>query len=234
MVYHSLMRLQVRVPASIAFFAIAKLAWSQGQIIDQGSFTITHNGQRAGREDFTIAGTPAANPQELIAKATVVYGDRRLIPELRADSQLTPYTYSVEVKNAGASQEKWRGSILRGRVSAKIENSRGEAAKEFIASEGALILDDDVYHQYYFVARKVTNGTVAVIIPRRNSQQMLKVSSAGADRVTIGTQEIEARHLVLTDESGEQRDLWVDSKARVLKVSIPSKGIVALRDDPPG
>lgn len=232
MVYHSVMRLQVRVPASIAFFAMAKLAWSQGQIIDQGSFTITHNGQRAGREDFTITGTPAANPQELTAKATVVYGDRRLIPELRADS-LAPYDYRVEVKNAGASQEKWHGSILRGRVSAKIENSRGEAAKEFIASEGALILDDDVYHQYYFVARKVTTGTVAVIIPRRNSQQMLKVASAGADRVTIGTQEIEARHLVLTDESGEQRDLWVDSKGRVLKVAIPSKGIIALRDDPP-
>jgi hypothetical protein len=227
------MRLQVRVLASATFLAMPQVAWSQGQIIDQGSFTITHNGQRAGREDFTITGTPAANPQELIARATVVYGDRRLIPELRADSLLTPYTYSVEVKNAGASQEKWRGTILRGRVSAKIESSRGEAAKEFIASEGALILDDDVYHQYYFVARKVTSGTIAVIIPRRNSQQILKVASAGEDRIMIGTQEIEARHLVISDASGEQRDLWVDAKSRVLKVAVPARGLVALRDDPP-
>jgi hypothetical protein len=216
----------VLLPAPVLF---------QGALIDQGSFTITVNGQRAGREDFRILGPGGGQGPDYIASATVVYGSggRRLEPELRADSTGTPTYYTVEIKSAGTSQEKWTANIVRGRVSAKIQNPRGESAREFIATTGALLLDDDVYHQYYFIAHRVTNGAVTVIVPQRNTQMQLRVSAAGTDHVTIGSQDLEARHLVLTESDGAKRDLWVDTKDRVLKVAIPSRGIVAIRDDPP-
>ncbi len=227
--------------SSSVFLAIAGAAilpgpvLPQGALVDQGSFTITVNGQRAGREDFQILGPAGGQGSDYRATATVVYGSggRRLEPELRADSTGTPTYYTVEIKSAGTSQERWTANIVRGRVSAKIQNPRGESAREFIATSGALLLDDDVFHQYYFVAHRVTNGAVTVIVPQRNTQMQLKVSSAGTDHVTIASQDLEARHLVLTEGDGTKRDLWVDARDRVLKVAVPSRGIVAIRDDPP-
>ena len=64
-------------------------------------------------------------------------------------------------------------------------------------------------------------------------QMVVRVSTAGNERVTIGTSELEARHLVLTEPSGATRDVWVDGRGRVLKVAIPARNLVALRDDPP-
>jgi hypothetical protein len=203
------------------------------QVVDQGSFTITVNGQRAGREDFKITSSPLGQGRDFTATATVSYGERRIVPELHADTGGTPRFYTVEVRNSGTEQERWKGNIVRGRVSAHIETPRGESAKEFIVTEGALILDDDVFHQYFFVAHRMTSGTVAALIPRRNTQVTLRVASAGGERVTIDGQDIEANHLVLTEGSGDQRDVWVDRQGRVLKVAIAARGIVALRDDPP-
>jgi hypothetical protein len=51
--------------------------------------------------------------------------------------------------------------------------------------------------------------------------------------VSIGSTAIEARHLLFTEPSGAVREVWIDSAGRVLKVAIPARGIIALRDDPP-
>jgi hypothetical protein len=201
--------------------------------VDEGSFTITVNGQRVGREDFSIAGTPSGRGTEYIAKATIVMGDRRVAPAMQADSTGAPMTYQVQTRNA-SNQEWWSGTISRGRVDARMRTVKGEARKEYIVSEGAIILDDDVYHQYFFVVSRARPGTTAVVIPRRNAQITLRISNAGDDRVSVAGKDLEAVHYVLTEASGAQRDLWVDTQGRVLKVAIPSKGIVALRDDPPG
>jgi len=222
------------ISLALCFLAGSRNAQPQGvRVIDEGSFSISVNGQRTGRENFSITGTPTGEGIDYIAKATVVYGDRRLSPSLHADSAGTPSQYMVQISNTGGQQERWKGTIRRGRVSATIQSPRGESQKEFVVTEGALILDDDVYHQYYFVAHRATNGNLTVVIPRRNSQLPLRVASAGTDRVTVGTREIDARHLVLTEGDGTQRDVWVDAQGRVLKVAIPARGIVAVRDDPP-
>jgi hypothetical protein len=228
------MRKTMWIAASALLIAPAPVVHAQaGQVIDQGSFTITVNGERAGRENFRITGTPRTKPQDYAATATVTYGDRRLSPDLRADSAGTASSYRVELQSGGSERETWRGSIVRGRVSATIQSPRGESAKEFVATDGAIILDDDVFHQHYFVTHFVTNGSVTAVIPRRNTQITLRVAPAGTERITIGAREIEARHYVLTESSGAQRDVWIDSEDRLLRVAIPSRGIVAVRDDPP-
>ena len=230
--------LAVAVPIASAVLLAPTVSSAQSaQIIDQGSFTITVGNLRTGREDFRIEGTPGASGAlEYVARATVVFGDKRLTPALHSDSLGAPSDYQVESRGTTAGSERWSGKITRGRVSARINNARGESAKEYIVTDGALILDDDVFHQYFFIARRASAAgaaSVAIVVPRRNAQLVLKVSTAGADRVTIGTKDVEARHITLTEPSGDTRDLWVDGKGRVLKVAIPSRNLVALRDDPP-
>lgn len=213
-------------------FAMAGVAVAQNTgIADQGSFTITQNGQRIGREDFTISAAPSGSGMEYTATATVQYGDRRVQPSLRTDSSGVAMSYEVTTRTANTPAERWEGSIVRGRVSARIQTPRGQSAREYIVADGALVLDDEVFHQYFFIARE--QGQITVMLPRSNTQLRVRVSREGPDRVAIGTRELEASHLVLTEPSGAKREIWVDSEGRVLKVSLPAKGIVALRDDPP-
>lgn len=204
------------------------------QIIDQGSFTITVANQRIGREDFRIEGTPGpSGTLEYVARATVVFGDRRLMPALHSDSLGRPSDYQIESRGSTTGSERWSGKISRGRVSARINSARGESAREYIVTDGALIVDDDVFHQYFFLARRAGASSVTIVVPRRNVQVVLRLATAGSETVSIGTKELEARHLVLTEPDGATRDVWVDAKGRVLKVAIPARNLVALRDDPP-
>lgn len=220
--------------AAALTIAAQTVAAQSARIIDQGSFTITVNAQRTGREEFRIEGTPTGTGAlEYVARATVVFGDRRLIPALRSDSMGAPSDYQIETRGNTTGSERWSGKITRGRVSARINNARGESAKEYIVTDGAIILDDDVFHQYYFAARRPPETNVAVVVPRRNTQLVMRLTAAGNERLTIGTKEIDARHLVLTEASGATRDIWIDGEGRVLKVAIPARKLIALRDDPP-
>ncbi len=223
-------RLFLSAVASVV--ALGELGAQSARIVDSGSFTITINGQRAGREEFRVEGTPGVGGTEFVARATVVFGDRRLTPALRSDSMGAPSDYQIESRGSSGS-ERWSGKITHGRVSARINSARGESAKEYIVTDGAIIIDDDVFHQYFFLAANGKKGSLAIVIPRRNAQMIVQLSIAGNDRVTIGTKEVDAKHLVITEPSGVTRDLWVDARDRVLKVAIPSRNVVAVRDDLP-
>ena len=206
---------------------------AQVTTVDEGSFTIFRKGERVGREEFTIRRTPGAEGQPvLVATAVVAYGDRRLAPALRTDSTGTPLAYVLEVRSGAEVQEQLKGTVGRGRFSAVTRTASGESAREYILAEGALILDEEVFHQYHFLARG-DGGTLAVLVPRRSRQLALRYETAAGETLTIGGQPIEARHLVLREPGGGRRDVWIDAAGRVLKVELPGTGMLALRDDPP-
>jgi len=208
--------------------------FAQVATLDEGSFTISVNGDRVGREDFRIRSTPGSNGPELVATASVSYANRRVLPQMQADSAGVPVRYVVEVKDGPAVNERVDGVVGRGRASAKVKNSRGESANEFVVSQGALVIDDDVFHQYYFITRRAQpTGSVSVIVPRRNTQVTMRVADAGTEKLTIGGSAIDARHFTIADPGGADREIWADASGRLLKVAIPSRGVVALRDDPP-
>jgi hypothetical protein len=207
-----------------------------GQVatLDEGSFSITVSGERVGREDFRIRSTPGTAGPEIVATANVSYATRRILAQMRADSAGVPSRYVIEVKDGQTVEERVDGSVFRGRVSARLKNSRGESANEFVASPGALVIDDDVFHHYYFVTRRPNpGGPVSVIVPRRNTQVTMRVADAGTEKLTIGGSTLDARHFTIADPGGANREVWADAAGRLLKVAIPSKGVVALRDDPP-
>ena len=207
---------------------------AQVATLDEGSFTITVSGERVGREDFRIRSTPGTNGPEVVATASVAYANRRVLPQLSADSAGVPVRYVVEVKEGSTSNERVDGVVGRGRASARVKNSRGESANEFVVSQGAIVIDDDVFHQYYFITRRERpTGPVSVIVPRRNTQVTMRVADAGSEKLSIGGTQIDARHYTIADPGGADREVWADASGRLLKVAIPSRGIVALRDDPP-
>jgi hypothetical protein len=108
----------------------------------------------------------------------------------------------------------------------------GESTKEYALGEGAVILDDEIFHQYYFVGQLGRHGAVPVVVPRLGSQSTMRIEDRGSERVTVGGSSLEARHVVLRGTDGD-RDIWVDARGRVLKVAIPGRGLVAIRDEVP-
>jgi len=156
-------------------------AQAQVVVVDEGTFSISRGGSRIGRESFTIRRSPGPGGDVYVANATVDFDAQRLSPALRADNSFSPLAYQLEVRSGGTVQEQLKGLVGRGRFSAQMRTPKGESTKEYIVSDGALILDDDVFHQYYFVAQRAAQmgaagGTIPVVIPRRNMQMILRVS----------------------------------------------------------
>lgn len=211
----------------------APLASAQSALVDEGTFTISRQGQTIGREQFSIRSRPATGGSSFIANGTTSYSDRRLDPRLETDASGSPVRYVVETRVGAERQEMLSGQVQRGRFSARTRTARGESAREYIVAEGAFILDDDIFHQYYFLAQSDRSGSIPVVVPRRNVQITMRVESGGAERITIGGRALDGRRLSLSEPGGERREILVDAQGRVLRVVIPSRGITALRDDPP-
>src|SRR6476620_7764608 len=115
-------------PLTLVWFAATVIGGPlSGQVatVDEGSLTITVNGERVGREDFRIRSTPGANGSEVVGTATVSYGTRRVMSQMRGDSSGAPAQYAVEVKNGPTLEERVEGLVGRGRVSARVKSARG-------------------------------------------------------------------------------------------------------------
>lgn len=213
-------------------------AAAQVTIVDQGTFTISRGGARVGRESFTIRRSPGPGGDVYVANATVDFDGQRLSPALRTDNAFAPLAYQLEVRTGTRVDQRLRGIVGRGRFSAQVKTPEGESTREYLVSDGALVLDDDVFHQYYFLAQRLDGmgpggGTIPVVIPRRNVQETMRVRELGSERITIGGSALSARQILLTEPDGATRHIWVDSRGRVLRVSLDARGIVAERDEPP-
>lgn len=208
----------------------SSIARAQVTVADEGSFTITVKGERVGRENFWIRTTPDPRGPVYIATATSIVGGRKMEPRELADPNGVPLGYDLKI--SGDDVLQLSGRIERGRMGLSVRTPRGESKREFLVSDNAVLIDDDVYHQYFFLARRKASGSVPIVIPQRNAQVMARVTQGEHEPLTIGGATVDARRLVVS-EGGVTRDIWVDASGRVLKVAISSRGVVALRDDPP-
>ena len=107
-------------------------------------------------------------------------------------------------------------AVGEGRVSARIVTARREAVREFLAADGALLLDDNVFHQYFFLARRRGGLPLPVIVPRRNVQEYLRCAERGQETIDIAGHAIVGAVFAVTGPDGVERQVWVDTEGRVL------------------
>lgn len=224
------------VPLLFATLCSAAAAGAQVVTVDEGSFTLTRGGAKIGREEFRIVRQPADGGGAYTARATAAYGDRRVTPALQADADGTPERYQVEVRRGGALEQRVSAQAAGTHFRAQSVSDVGEAAREFLLEPGTVIVDDELYHQLYFVVRRAPDGggaRVSVLAPRRGAQSVVTVTLDGTERLAVGGRPVDARHYVLTDRAGGRREVWADAQGRVLRVVLAAEGVEALRDDPP-
>ena len=206
-------------------------ASGQGVPFDEGTFIVTRGGAAVGKESFRILRS-SGKGELYTSTAQCAVGDRRISPALSADASGRPLLYRVEVRNGGDVEERLQATGRPGRLHAVLHTRTGESSKEYVVGPGALILDDDVFHQYFFVPLARRSGAVTVVVPRRNSQIIGRVEERGAEKIRVDGKEVSAIHFVLTLPDGA-RELWFDEGGRLLKVAVPARGLVALREELP-
>lgn len=207
---------------------------AQTTTLDEGTFRLLIDGREAGTETFSIRQSGSGDRAVVIAQGRVVLADgsggEQVTSSLQlAGSPLKPAAYDLQVE--GGDTERIAGRVVGGRFSARIVRPAGEQMREYLVSDGAVIADEGVAHQYYFLAQRVgaTGGRVPVVIPRSSRQVWATVSVAGNETVEIAGRSVAARRLDVQLEGGAATRVWVDAEGRVLRVSIPSTNFVAER-----
>ncbi|MEO7086965.1 MAG: DUF6134 family protein [Gemmatimonadaceae bacterium] len=216
---------------SVAATFIAPTARAQGRPIDEGTFVITVAGKQAGLENFRIM-----RPDSSLITATghMTEGTQQITTSLTTDAGGTPVRYDIAIRNAGVQSLKVSVNSVGGRLTATSSNQRGdESMHDYRLSPGhSVILDDGIVHQLYFLPLGKHIGTVETIAPRDSKAGRLPFSSRGLEPVQVAGRSITATHYVLGDGAA-RRDFWVDANGRVLRMEMPSRQLVAAREEPP-
>ena len=205
---------------------------AQAGVVDEGTFDIAVGGRSAGSEEFSIRQTGTGSAAETVATGRINLslssGTLELVPRLRTSGvQANPVAYEVSV--GGDTPRRIVGSIGGGRVSTKVVSASGEQLREYVASSGAVVLDEPIAHQYYFLAQRVRNGQVPVINPRENRQVMAAVREVGEEQLSVGGETATVYRLLVQPEGAAERSVWVDALNRVIKLEIPEQRYVATR-----
>jgi hypothetical protein len=201
--------------------------------VDEGIFVITRNGAVVGRESFRIVRSPSASGDVYRATAQLALGDQRIVPTLSVDANGAPLSYDVAVQD-GPEAVRLQGRARPGRFSAMLRTRNGESTKEYVVPPSAVVLDDDIAHQLFFVTLgNRRSGSLTIIDPRSNAQRIATLESRGSAAVEIAGKSVAAMHFAISGPGVSRREFWVDSVGRVLKVAAPERGLVAQRDELP-
>lgn len=219
----------------------ATSADAQVFVIDEGTFTITVAGVRAGREDFSIRRS-TAKEGGFFAQGTVLRGENRTVVALSTDSTGTPLRFQWERFAIGRSVESVSGEFRRGLWSGRAVAASGESGREFRLPASVVGADDEVMHETWFLIRFGVRPGTRVLVPRALSVRDLVLEELGADSVAIGLDIFPARKWVLRAAPGGPvlREAWTDPRGRLLRVRVPATELDAVRDEalpetvPPG
>jgi hypothetical protein len=220
--------------AALVLAAVPNAAKAQSSaVVDEGTFMVTQNGTPLGREAFRIVRAPAPGGQVYRATGQSALGGNRVTTTLGTDSSGVPVSYESELTQRGEVVQRLNGRGRPGRFSVLIRTKNGESSHEYVLNSGALLMDEDVFHHFFFVPLAVPHSQLAVIAPGVTEPSRFRLEERGSDTVEIANRSIPSRHFALIGPTGATRDVWIDEKGRLLKVAMPERGVVALRDDPP-
>jgi hypothetical protein len=201
--------------------------------LDEGTFRLLVGGREVGIETFTIRQNGTGADAVIIAQGRVVLdrnGGNEVIANVQlAGAGLRPVAYDLELR--GGDARRIRGSVTGNRAAARTVSPTGETMREYLVTDGAVVLDDGVAHHYYFIAQRAAAGATRtpIMIPRESRQLQATITAGGTETVNAGGGTVQARRLTVETPGGDTRHVWVDGRGRVLRVEVPGRDYVAVR-----
>lgn len=225
--------------ALLTSFAIALWPLSvtaQADRIDAGSFSISQQGHRVGREQFSVRKAPAPDGTAYELRSESVAGERRVAVQLTTDSLGSPIHYSLQIREGTRVTVRAGGQRTGNRFSTQALRDNGESAREYALIPGMLVIEAEFYHQLAMVVRgrpleigkKIELTAISLLDNVQRPMQL--VLEARSDSVTITGAMKDAFRWKLTDGTGLARTLWSDAEGRLLRIVVPSRSIEVTRD----
>lgn len=212
-------------------------ASAQAVTIDEGTFRILSGGREIGTETFTIRRSGTDDAAVTVAQGRVTMSGGQPI-ELSTTLEISgpalrPAAYQLDLR--GPDAQRISGRVVGGRFTARIRSAAGEMMREYVAGEGAVVLEDGVAHHHHFLVEQAGDAPfrVPVLVPRQNRQVSAQVTIQGREGIEVGGRTVQARRLTLEVAGIGPRQVWADDAGRVLRVEIPDRNYVAVRSNVP-
>jgi hypothetical protein len=216
--------------AAVAAILIASPAPAQTVRVDEGTFRLLVGGREVGTETFTIRQNGTGPDAVIIAQGRVVLEGSEVVANVQlAGAGLRPVAYDLELR--GGDARRIRGSVTGSRAAARTTSAAGETMREYLVTDGAVVVDDGVAHHYHFLAMRFAAGATQapIMIPRESRQVQATITAAGEENISSGGTNVRARRLNIQPNGGDARAVWIDAEGRVLRVEIPARNLVAVR-----
>lgn len=226
------------LPAASALVSLVVLGGSgpasaQSVVVDEGTFTVTREGNPPGTERFTIRRAGVGDDAIVIANAVIELDRGDGATEFRPLLEVTPLddaSTNYQLKVSGAETSELSVRLAGQRYVSRIQTELGEEEREFLARPGTRILEEAVAHHYYFLRTAREGSRIPAIEPRTRRQLQLVVSAPEETELRVGGVRVQARKVTLS-AGDETRAVWFDAQGRVLRVEVPAIGYVAVRQD---
>jgi hypothetical protein len=207
---------------------------AQALVLDEGTFSLSMNGERIGREDFSLRAARGTGGG-YIGQGNLLHGEQRRTVVLTVDSTGAPLRFQLDTRELGKVTASVAGQQERQIWSARIVRGGVESARESRLPPDTFIAELGVIHQLWFVLRFGEGRPLTLLSPSGPTQVRVMVEEQAPDRVALGLREFVARRWVLRrlEDGVVLWELWTDSAGRLLKAANRVSALEALRDDPP-
>jgi hypothetical protein len=203
---------------------------AQNIVLDEGVFRLLREGREIGTETFAIRRVGQGAEAHVIANAVIELdlptGREQVKPLLRAESDLSVSRYQLEV--SGLQPTAIAMELNGRRFVARTRTPSGQQEREFRATPGAVLLEEDVAHQYWFLSQLAEGSEVTALVPRAASQHRVVVRSARPESIELDGTPVQSRHVTL-EVDDRAHEVWYDADGRVLRVLVPATGFSAER-----
>lgn len=214
---------------------LAAPAAAQTVTLDEGTFRVLMGGREVGMETFSIRQSGSGADMVIIAQGQVsLESTGQMSAQVQVSgTELRPVAYDIELK--GADARLIRAFVTGSRARARTVSPAGETMREYLVSQGAVLVDDDVAHHYWFVARQALGGATRVPLmnPRESRQVQATLTLGGEESVNVAGRTVRARRLTVQPAGGDARHAWIDDNGRVLRVEMAARGYTAVRTSLP-
>jgi hypothetical protein len=220
-------RIAAALLALASALASARGTSAQTVLIDAGSFRLSVAGREMGRDSFSIRRTGAGEETRILAQGWIDVNSRKISSMLETNGAYGLIRYQATV--SGSEDARFQATVTGRRMEMAVRSQAGEQTREARAREGAVVLEENVAHHYFFLGALAREGArLPVIVPRVDEQADIQVGTITTERLAVGGQEVDAKRVQLT-ANGIERLIWVDAQGRLLRVEIPSTGFLAER-----
>ena len=227
----------LRLISSVALLllSVAPLSLAaQALVLDEGTFSLFMNGERIGREDFSLRAARGAGGG-YIGQGNLLNGEQRRTVVLTVDSVGAPLRYQLDTREQGKVIASVAGQQERQVWSARIVRAGVESARESRLQPSTFIAEMGVIHQLWFVLRFGEGRPLTLLSPSGPAEVRVVLEEQAPDRVGLGLREFVARRWVLrrSEDGVVLWELWTDAAGRLLKAANRVSALEAVRDDPP-